>query len=86
MSLENSNYDYMTIFKTIVQEAKKQIFSPEYQDTVTDQEVIGVIISKFGQWDGGSIFEIAKSAFEDSNFHSFNDLFEELWNKEEKRN
>ena len=34
----------------------------------SDAEVLGVIVSKFSEWDAGLIMETAHSAFEDSNF------------------
>ena len=39
------------------------------------------MISQYMKWDGDQIFNTAYSAFEDSNFHSFNEKFEELWKK-----
>ena len=69
--------------KELIQEAKKEIFSPEYVDKATDSETLGIMISKYGKWNGGFIFEVATSAFEDSNFHSFNAKFSRLWDDEE---
>jgi len=66
--------------KELIQEAKKEIFSPEYVDKATDSETLGIMISGYGKWNGKFIFEVATSAFEDSNFHSFNAKFEKLWN------
>ncbi len=42
----------------------------------------GVKISKRVRWNGQDIFEIAFAAFEDSNFHTFNEKFKELWETE----
>ena len=67
----------------LIQEAKKEIFSPEYVDNATDAETLGIMISKHGKWDGSFIFEVATSAFEDSNFHTFNAKFVKLWSDEE---
>ncbi len=36
----------------------------------SDAEVLGVIVSKFLEWDAGQVIEAAKSAFEDSNFRA----------------
>ena len=67
----------------LIQEAKKEIFSPEYVDNATDAETLGIMISKYGEWDGNFIFEVATSAFEDSNFHTFNAKFGKLWSDDE---
>ncbi len=34
----------------------------------SDEEVLGVIVSKFIKWDAAAIARVAHSAFEDSNF------------------
>lgn len=66
----------------LIQEAKKEIFTPEYQDKATDAETLGVMVSKYAKWEGNFIFEVAKEAFEDSNFHTFNEKFVKLWEDE----
>lgn len=68
----------------LIEEVKRRVFTPEYQDKVTTEEVLGIIISKYSEWDGQKIFDIMQNAFEDSNFHSFNAKMSEEWNKENK--
>ncbi len=57
-------------------------FQEEYRGQVTTAEALGIALSKYFKWDGQAIFETAQSGFEDSNFHTFNKKFEDLWNKE----
>jgi hypothetical protein len=39
----------------------------------------GVELSEQVKWSGEDIFEVAYSAFEDANFHSFNEVFHAAW-------
>lgn len=57
-------------FKPLIDEAKKVIFEKDYQDKVSDEEVLGILVSKFCKWDGIKICEVCTNAFKDSNFHS----------------
>lgn len=57
-------------FKPLIDEAKKVIFEEDYQDKVSDEEVLGILVSKFCKWDGIKIGEVCTTAFEDSNFNS----------------
>ena len=68
----------MTI-KQLIEEQKKKSFTDP--STASDQEALGILISQYFKWDGKKIFETSYNAFEDSNFHSFNEQFESLWNK-----
>lgn len=43
--------------------------SPEFKTEQTDIDTLGIIISKYCEWDGALIKDVAMSAFEDSNFH-----------------
>ena len=72
--------DYMAIFDQAIQEAKKQIFVEGYE--ANDAETIGVMVSKQVKWDGEKIYKAAYAAFEDGNFHTFNEKFEKLWTGE----
>tara|TARA_B100000965_G_C19485288_1_gene710480 strand:- start:107 stop:349 length:243 start_codon:yes stop_codon:yes gene_type:complete len=46
------------------------------------EEALGVLVSKICFETPAEIYEVASSAFEDSNFHTFNEKLEELWKKE----
>ena len=41
----------------------------------------GTRLSQSVQWRGQDIFEIAQAAFEDANYHTFNEVFTEAWNE-----
>jgi|SRR6056300_898273 hypothetical protein len=70
----------MDMFKQAIKLKKETAFvNPE---TATDEEALGILISQFAKWDGKKIFDASYNAFEDSNFHSFNEGFEKLWTKE----
>ena len=78
--LENADFD--VLFKKIIEKTRRVSYTAEHRDSVPDAEVLGTAISKFSKWDGQFIFETANSAFEDANFHTFNEKFEELWNSQ----
>ena len=65
-------------FKKSIQLYKEEGFVNP--DAVSDEESLGVLISQAGQWTGDYIFQAATFAFEDSNYHSFNEEFETAWN------
>jgi hypothetical protein len=46
----------------------------------------GVRLSQTVKWSGQDIFEVASAAFEDANFHSFNKIFIEAWDKFKREN
>lgn len=67
----------MDMFKQAIKLKKETAFvNPE---TATDEEALGILISQFAKWDGQKIFDVSYNAFEDSNFHSFNEKLEQLW-------
>ena len=49
------------------------------------EQALGVLVSKICFETPAEVYEVASSAFEDSNFHTFNAKFEELWKKEQHR-
>ena len=48
----------------------------------SQEQALGVLVSKICFETPVEIYEVASSAFEDSNFHTFNEKLEELWKKE----
>tara|TARA_R100000773_G_C4191009_1_gene96944 strand:- start:384 stop:620 length:237 start_codon:yes stop_codon:yes gene_type:complete len=75
---------YKNDLKKIIQDTKKIAFTnPE---KATDEDTLGLIISNLCQYDGQKIFNVLYSAFEDSNFHSFNSKMEQTWNETERNN
>jgi len=51
--------------------------------TKEELEKLGRAISYKCKWVGEDILTVFKSALEDANYHSFNDLVSELWEKYE---
>jgi len=52
---------------------------------VMDENVIrGIRLSQAVEWSGQDIFEVASAAFEDANYHSFNEVFTAAWNEFQK--
>ena len=55
-------------------------------DTATREEALGILISKWAEWDGQKIMDVFLNALEDANFHSFRSRLLELWEKEVAEN
>ena len=66
----------------LIQDHKKECFTDP--NNATDEEALGILISQYFEWDGNKIFKTSYNAFEDSNFHSLNEKFENLWKQEVK--
>ena len=45
----------------------------------SQEQALGVLVSKICFETPSEVYEVASSAFEDSNFHAFNSQFENLW-------
>lgn len=67
--MSEQKIDYMSILQLAIQEAKKDIYLPEYQKQTSDLECLGVMVSKLSKWDSGNLQQVFDSACEDSNFH-----------------
>jgi hypothetical protein len=46
---------------------------------MTSNEIKGIRLSQAVKWSGQDIFEVASAAFEDANYHSFNEVFYATW-------
>lgn len=69
------------VFETLrplISKLKKKIYTPEGQLTATDEDCLGMIVSKFCKWDIGKVIEVCKSAMEDSNCHDGVKMLEEF--------
>ena len=42
---------------------------------MNSNEIKGIQLSQAVKWSGQDIFEVASAAFEDANYHSFNEVF-----------
>ena len=63
----------------LIENTRRESFSPEYWDHVTDAEILGVILARHFNWDGRACFETLTHALEDSNFHQVNKALQEIW-------
>ncbi len=64
-----TNYVKETL-QPFVEMQRNTTFLPAYRATTSDARVLGIILSKYLEWDGIAILEAAVSALEDANFHS----------------
>lgn len=66
----------------LIDEAFELIFTEDFKKTTSAEkekmEVLGIIISKYCEWDGVDIMKAFKSALTDSNFHSIASIIEDL--------
>ena len=69
--------------RPIVDQIKKTSFNDDYQ--ATTEEAMGLLISKFLEWDGLSILRAAAYALEDANYHGESGRVEAMANGLEKR-
>lgn len=77
---DNKNELAMSLFKQAIKLKKETAFvNPQ---KATDEDALGILISQFTEWDGSKIFDVSYNAFEDSNFHSFNEIFKKEWDRE----
>ena len=60
--------------------AQKLTFT--YPDQASDEAALGILLARYFDWDGEAIFKVAQAAFEDSNFHTFNEAFEAAWKEQ----
>jgi hypothetical protein len=51
---------------------------------MNSNEIKGIRLSQAVKWSGQDIFEVASAAFEDANYHSFNEVFTAAWNEFQK--
>lgn len=64
--------------KNLIDLGRKSFYVPEYQDKISDGEVLGVIVAKFHEWTFKPIIETVLSALEDANFHTLREEIENL--------
>jgi hypothetical protein len=51
---------------------------------MNENEIRGIRLSQALKWSGQDIFEVASAAFEDANYHSFNEVFHAAWTEFQK--
>tara|TARA_R110000868_G_scaffold14375_1_gene66717 strand:- start:743 stop:1021 length:279 start_codon:yes stop_codon:yes gene_type:complete len=64
----NQSTDQMiaAVLPTLLNAIKEKAFVKGHK--ATDAEALGLVVSKFTQWDAGSILAVASEALEDANF------------------
>jgi len=65
--------------KKLIEEQKEKSFTDPSR--ASDCDALGIMISQYLKWDGNEIFKTCYNAFEDANYHSLNEKFEELFKK-----
>ena len=65
--------------KALLERARKEWFTEDAK--VTETEVLGVLVSKVCDWNGYLITDVAKAAYEDSNFHAASGGIEEWFSE-----
>ena len=56
------------ILDRLIEIVKPIMIDPDYLDKISDDEILGNIISKYVKWDGNRLEVVFRSAAEDSNF------------------
>ena len=54
--------------RSLLHDIKRDSFTAGY--TASDEEAMGLLVSKFFEWDGVAIARTAEYALEDANFHT----------------
>lgn len=64
----NQSTDEMiaAVLPTLLTAIKEKAFVKGYK--ATDAEALGLVVSKYSQWDAGSILAVTSEALEDANF------------------
>lgn len=68
--------------KALIEQTRRESYTADYQDKVSDAEVMGLIISRHFEWDGIRIMETFVSALEDANFHTESAIVADMLTKE----
>ena len=76
---DNESNKIISDLKDVIARYKKLTFTPEAY--IKDAEVLGCLISDYFDYDPEKIFEASRSAFEDVNYHSFNEELQKVWEK-----
>jgi hypothetical protein len=80
---DNESNKIISDLKDVIARYKKLSFTPEAigSGRVKDAEVLGCLISDYFDYEPEQIFEASRSAFEDINYHSFNEELQKVWEK-----
>ena len=70
------------VLKPLIEECKKTCFVEGYK--ATDEEILGIILSKYFKWDGVPLLKVLVDGLEDANFHTWNGKLIRFFKKELK--
>lgn len=85
MSKEATNDEVLKVaLKKVIEKAREYVYLPEYRASIPDSEILGVVVSKYFDWEGRKIAEVTYSGLEDANYHKFSEKFNELWKSANK--
>lgn len=79
----SSTHEIREALKPLIDEVKKKCFCIA-DDEVSDEDALGLILSKYFNWDGVAILKTAYNALEDANYHTVNLTIERLIFEQEK--
>ncbi len=65
--------------KALLEAIKKESFVSGY--IATDEEAMGLLVSKYFEWDGLKILKTTYNALEDANFHTENEHIQQMIDK-----
>jgi hypothetical protein len=55
--------------RVLIDEQRTESWRPEYRANVSEEQGLGVLISRYFDWNGDRILKTAVAALEDANFH-----------------
>lgn len=73
-SADSSEKRIQEVLVPLIKEMKEKMYTDEFKRSDdfktedTELNVLGMIVSKYCEWDGSRIETVSKAAFEDSNF------------------
>lgn len=66
------------VLTPLIAECRTAMYLPEYRAKITDEEVLGCIISKFLEWSGSPICRAFLYALEDANYATLEQQLEPI--------
>lgn len=65
----------------LIAEQKEESFI--HPEQISDAEALGILVAQWAEWEGKKIVEAFISALEDANYHSFLNVVEAAWKREQ---
>ena len=67
--------------QAMIDQRRAELVNPDYNDQVSDAQILGMLISKWADWTPDTVLEVAAAAAGDSNMHEISAVIED-WRKE----